>query len=135
VGDSGSGLTAWNEDIQAYELIGVVSFGIGCNSSFEDTKLPGVYTRVSTAVNWVRGKTSRGTFCPPTPNEPVACPATQPCPAACGWAQWSEFTKCTGTGDIGSKEKSRKCEDNTGVCCGSLWHTVQRACRTRTKAK
>merc|ERR1712183_185106 len=62
VGDSGSGLTAWNEDIQAYELIGVVSFGIGCNSSFEskkgprlskyyelhiaDTKLPGVYTRV-----------------------------------------------------------------------------------------
>ena len=35
VGDSGSGLTVWNEDIQAYELIGVVSFGIGCNSSFD----------------------------------------------------------------------------------------------------
>ena len=34
VGDSGSGLIVFNEDIQAYELIGVVSFGIGCNSSF-----------------------------------------------------------------------------------------------------
>ena len=35
VGDSGSGLTVWNEDIQAYELIGIVSFGVGCNSSFD----------------------------------------------------------------------------------------------------
>ena len=33
VGDSGSGLVAWNKEIQAYELIGVVSFGVGCNSS------------------------------------------------------------------------------------------------------
>ena len=32
-GDSGSGLVAWNKEIQAYELIGVVSFGVGCNSS------------------------------------------------------------------------------------------------------
>ena len=30
VGDSGSGLVAWNNEIQAYELIGVVSFGVGC---------------------------------------------------------------------------------------------------------
>lgn len=135
VGDSGSGLTAWNKDIQAYELIGVVSFGIGCNSSFDDTKLPGVYTRVSTTVNWVRGKTSRGTFCPPRDMEPVACPATRPCPAACGWGQWSEYTECTGTGSIGAKERSRKCEDNTGVCCGRLWHTVQRPCRTGNRGK
>ena len=34
IGDSGSGLVTWNNDIQAYELIGVVSFGVGCNSSF-----------------------------------------------------------------------------------------------------
>ena len=33
VGDSGSGLVAWNNEIQAYELIGVVSFGVGCNTS------------------------------------------------------------------------------------------------------
>ena len=39
-GDGGSGLTVWNEDIQAYELIGVVSFGIGCNSSFDGKKGP-----------------------------------------------------------------------------------------------
>ena len=33
-GDSGSGLVAWNNNLHAYELIGVVSFGVGCNSSF-----------------------------------------------------------------------------------------------------
>ena len=35
VGDSGSGLTVWNEKIEAWELIGVVSFGVGCNSSYD----------------------------------------------------------------------------------------------------
>ena len=34
VGDSGSGLVAWNPDTKAFELIGVVSFGpAGCDSS------------------------------------------------------------------------------------------------------
>ena len=34
VGDSGSGLVAWNPDTKAFELIGVVSFGpSGCDSS------------------------------------------------------------------------------------------------------
>ena len=34
MGDSGSGLVAWNPDIKAFELIGVVSFGpAGCDSS------------------------------------------------------------------------------------------------------
>ena len=33
LGDSGSGLVAWNQNIGAFELIGIVSFGVGCNSS------------------------------------------------------------------------------------------------------
>ena len=33
LGDSGSGLVGWNKDKKAYELIGVVSFGAGCDSS------------------------------------------------------------------------------------------------------
>lgn len=133
VGDSGSGLTVWNENIQAYELIGIVSYGIGCNSSFDETKLPGVYTRVSTAVNWVKGRTSSGTFCL-SDSEVVSTPAPPP-PAACGWAQWSEYTKCTGATLIGTKERSRKCQDNTGVCCGRLWHSVQRPCHTTNRGK
>jgi len=126
LGDSGSGLVAYNEKNGAYELIGVVSFGVGCNSSLDGTKLPGVYTRVSEAVNWVRAKSSHGMFCP-TDKEVELSP---PPPPSCEWGQWSEFSKCSGSGIIGSKEKSRKCQDNTGVCCGRLWHTVQRACYT-----
>ena len=36
LGDSGSGLVAWNENLNVYELIGIVSFGVGCNSSLDD---------------------------------------------------------------------------------------------------
>jgi len=130
-GDSGSGLVAWNNNIRAYELIGVVSFGVGCNSSFHGTKLPGVYTRVSTTVNWLRGKSNRGIYCslPSTTSTPLP-PSTPKSSLGTGWGQWSSFTKCVGSGAIGMKERTRRCRDNTGLSCTRLMQSQQRPCYT-----
>jgi len=127
IGDSGSGLVTWNNDIQAYELIGVVSFGVGCNSSFFGTKLPGVYTRVSTTVDWIRGKSNRGTYCS-LPSRGTTFTSTiiqPPPPSSSGWSQWSKFTPCVGSGIIGTKERNRRCR---GESCIRLMQTQQRPC-------
>ena len=96
-----------------------------------EVKLPGVYTRVSTAVNWVRGKSNSGTYCSssiPPSSQPVTPPPT---PAPAGWSEWSAFTACVGEGRIGLKGRERRCRDNTGKTCGRLMQTQQRACLTR----
>ena len=94
-------------------------------------KLPGVYTRVSTAVNWVRGKSNSGTYCSsPTFSPPVTSPPT-PAPVLKGWSEWSAFTACVGEGRIGMKERERRCRDNTGETCERLMQTQQRPCYTR----
>merc|ERR1712066_42506 len=124
VGDSGSGLVAWNQEKRAFELIGVVSFGIiGCNSSLSDTKLPGVYTRVSETVSWIKGKSEEGMSC-----GGERSPAQPQTPPPVGWAQWSEFTTCQGTGKIGKKERNRRCRDGTGKSCKRLLETQERRC-------
>ena len=50
MGDSGSGLVAWNPDTKAFELIGVVSFGPRlCGTE----GVPGVYARVNSYLDWI----------------------------------------------------------------------------------
>ena len=97
-----------------------------------EVKLPGVYTRVSTAVNWVRGKSNSGTYCSSSTSSslPVTSPPT-PAPVLAGWSEWSAFTACVGVGQIGMKERERRCRDNTGETCGRLMETQQRPCYTR----
>ena len=62
-----------------FELVGVVSYGVGCNSTINgetrgsifnitnqltDSKIPGVYSRVSVAVDWIMAHAVEGRFCP-----------------------------------------------------------------------
>jgi len=60
-GDSGGGLVM-NRG-RNYELMGVVSFGVGCNSTYKGEPLPGVYGRVSLVVDWIRQEIENGQFC------------------------------------------------------------------------
>ena len=45
------------------ELVGVISFGIGCKSTYDRDTIPGVYGRVSSVVNWIKRETATGKFC------------------------------------------------------------------------
>jgi len=57
-GDSGSGLVRARGDTR--ELVGLVSYGVGCDSSVNGKKLAGVYARVSEALNWIRESVTDG---------------------------------------------------------------------------
>ena len=71
-GDSGGGLVRLG---RYYELIGVVSYGIGCNSTVQGVKIPGVYARVTSVLNWIRHITDRAQYCQ-TPSEQKTATAT-----------------------------------------------------------
>jgi len=59
-GDSGGPLIHFNEERNAYEQIGVVSWGIGCASP----KYPGVFVKLSHFLHWILKQTVRTTtFC------------------------------------------------------------------------
>ena len=64
-GDSGGGLVRLGK---YYQLIGVVSYGIGCNSTVQGEKIPGVYARVTSVLHWIRHLTDSAQYCQ-TPTE------------------------------------------------------------------
>ncbi|KAL1123637.1 hypothetical protein AAG570_002713 [Ranatra chinensis] len=57
-GDSGGPLTRERED-KRYELIGIVSWGNGCARP----GYPGVYTRITKYLSWIRQHSSDGCYC------------------------------------------------------------------------
>ncbi|CAK1579266.1 unnamed protein product [Parnassius mnemosyne] len=57
-GDSGGPLSAERSD-KRYELLGVVSWGIGCGRA----GYPGVYTRVTKYLYWIKYNARHGCFC------------------------------------------------------------------------
>lgn len=62
-GDSGGSLMMRNRENGYYEIIGVVSHGLGCNSVYKGESVPGVYARVSSVVSWIRREAVDGVFC------------------------------------------------------------------------
>ena len=48
-GDSGGPMTLFNEETGRVELVGLVSFGVGCGGAY-----PGVFCNVATKINFIK---------------------------------------------------------------------------------
>jgi len=75
-GDAGGGLVLPVCPGGYDELVGVASFGNGCNSTYQGEKIPGGYGRVSSISDWIKTKTSNGQSC----NKPSLIPKSTPQP-------------------------------------------------------
>jgi len=110
-----------------------VSYGVGCNSTIDGTKLPGVYTNMRNKFvhQWVEQRIYSGTFCTASSSSSPSGPTTtssSTTAAASGWSQWSEFTPCVGFGKYGYRKRERECSDGTGESCGRLKQIQERIC-------
>ena len=60
-GDSGGPLVVQRENKENYELVGVVSWGLGCGLK----EFPDIYSRVTSAMDWIIDTTEEDwTTCP-----------------------------------------------------------------------
>ena len=98
-GDSGGPLVLQGLDGSADVQVGMVSWGFGCaNKDF-----PGVYTRVSSAYDWIREEVCRRSLYPPAEFEcddlptkaPVITPSPTPFPSYTPTGTWSPTTPLT----------------------------------------
>lgn len=140
-GDSGGGLVRPHCGARFYELIGVVSFGIGCNSTVNGVRIPGVYARVSVVVDWIKHLAAEGVFCQkPSQTQStttrrttsktstkVTTPSITSSSSCSGWGEWSEFSGCSAGCGIGKKTRDRYCSCG----CKHTQQTQQRVCRVR----
>eukprot|EP00092_Neocalanus_flemingeri_P080222 GFUD01100054.1.p1 GENE.GFUD01100054.1~~GFUD01100054.1.p1 ORF type:complete len:403 (+),score=68.03 GFUD01100054.1:140-1348(+) len=140
-GDSGGGLVRKSSRGGYYEIAGVVSYGIGCRSSFKGETLPGVYARVSSVMGWIEKKTSIGTSCrKPGPTQqrterPVQNSSRKPTEISTerksiqqpssGWGAWTSYSKCDTSCGIGMKTRERFCQ---GSSCTRSQQTQERPC-------
>ena len=77
-GDAGGGLVTYNSEGRFYQLTGVQSYNMGCNSTFEGrnfwnstghfssyagSKLPNIMTFVPPVTDWIRDNADSGRFC------------------------------------------------------------------------
>ena len=50
-------------DYRLYILVGIQSFNMGCNSTFEGERLPNILTLVPPLVDWITDNSASGIFC------------------------------------------------------------------------
>jgi len=125
-GDSGGGMVKQNRNGGFYELIGVVSFGVGCRSTINGQPIPGVYAKVSSVLNWIERKTSSGRFCKKPKGGTLFPPQS-----FSGWGEWSSFSQCSKPAHIcgvGKKTRDRFCK---GIACNRTQQTQERVCNYR----
>eukprot|EP00092_Neocalanus_flemingeri_P031312 GFUD01034008.1.p1 GENE.GFUD01034008.1~~GFUD01034008.1.p1 ORF type:complete len:384 (+),score=80.88 GFUD01034008.1:143-1294(+) len=116
-GDSGGGLVVQVEGARYFEIVGVVSYGVGCNSTINESKIPGVYSRVSTAVDWIMAQAGEGGFCQrPSLKQSAASKLSS------GWGSWQAWSSCDRPCGIGRKSRDRYC---LGRSCSPRGHTMK----------
>jgi len=114
-GDSGGGLVLQNAEQRYFEIVGVVSYGVGCNSTLNGSKIPGVYSRVSTAVDWISNQAAEGLFC-----QKQKLHETSHSNFMSGWGSWSSWSSCSQPCGVGRKTRARYCQ---GKSCSARGHT------------
>ena len=120
-GDSGGPFVCMENDVPV--ITGIVSFGIGCAQA----DYPGVYTRVSPYVNWIKSNMQRTTTAvPPTNVRPrIGLPPT------CGLPGLENDGFCD------DENNNAECDYDGGDCCGLFVNTefcIECECKVNNEA-